>query len=113
MRHLRSKVTVLALGALLGVLASPGTASAAAYKQARVCDTGGSSVQVWLAGYNDKGVYTNSRIWDVSAGACQTLTGYWWKTNSGVDVHTLRPNQAWKTAPWYLIESESQVITLY
>ncbi|WP_060887912.1 hypothetical protein [Streptomyces caniscabiei] len=113
MGYLKMRIAsaIVAGGAALGVLGSPGTASAADSTQVSVCDTGNTAVTFWIGGYNQNGQWVNSREWKISPGKCTAASGYWWKKEDGIDVHYTRNGKDWKVWGVY-VHASDQVITL-
>ncbi|MEV5957858.1 hypothetical protein AB0M11_29535 [Streptomyces sp. NPDC051987] len=108
MGTLRRNLTVaaLAVASAVGVLATPATASAAtANVQIQVCNDNNAALRFYLVGYNDHGDWVGSRFWDVPARSCGTADNYWWRTNSSVEFHYVRPPAGWSWHQVYVPKS--------
>ena len=110
MRDLRRKLTIAALAvtAVFGGLAVPGTASAAsANAQIRICNNNGAALKFYIVGENDHGDWGGSRFWDVAPHGCTTASDYWWATNRAVEFHYVRPPKGWTWTQLYIPKAKN------
>lgn len=116
MRSLKHKVAMAALaaGAVLGGLAVPGTAYAAAKNvEIRVCNSSSETVKFFFVGENQNGNWTGSQFWEAAPNSCTLANGYWWKANRSVEFHHRKASTGWLWEQQYLPSSKHKQDTIY
>ncbi|NEB03449.1 hypothetical protein [Streptomyces sp. SID13726] len=116
MRDIRRKLTLglLAVGATLGGLALPTTASAdsASAVQITLCNDSDVQIDYWIKGYNQFNDWDDSPVWKANAHTCATGWNYWWKKNSSIELHYKRGSAAWTWKEAYIPKTSSSTTTL-